>query len=121
MMVLDLSPSTALSLRGRIGRGWDSVVLAMSEDLRRAFRDNLKLLRLRRGLSQERFSVSMGHDRTWVGKLEKGTSNPQLATVEEVAAKLGMSPLDLLQPVSAEQIASVPELSHTNKMKPKES
>lgn len=84
----------------------------MSDDLRRAFRDNVRLFRGRRGLSQARLARLLGRDQTWVYQLESGDANPTLATIEQLAHDLQVAPLELLQPVSQEELDALPRLPH---------
>lgn len=53
--------------------------------------------RLRLGLSQERLAEDLGFHRTYLGSVERGERNLTLASVEQLAARLGIDPLDLLR------------------------
>ena len=52
--------------------------------------------RTRLGLSQERLADDLGFHRTYLGSVERGERNLTLASVEQLAARLGVDPLDLL-------------------------
>ncbi len=53
--------------------------------------------RTRLGLSQERLADDLGFHRTYLGSVERGERNLTLASVEQLAARLGVDPLDLLR------------------------
>lgn len=56
--------------------------------LRSVFARNLRLLRHRAGLSQERLAHITGYDRNYIGKLEREENAPTLDTLEALAAAL---------------------------------
>jgi transcriptional regulator with XRE-family HTH domain len=66
-------------------------------DLQRAVGRNLRAYRIERGLSQEAFALTVGVHRTYMGGLERGERNLTLRSVERIAARLGIEPLDLLR------------------------
>ncbi len=53
--------------------------------------------RTRLGLSQEQLAEDLGFHRTYLGSVERGERNLTLASVEQLAARLGVDPLDLLR------------------------
>ena len=53
--------------------------------------------RRRLGVSQESLAEDLGFHRTYLGSIERGERNLSLASVEQLAARLGVPPLDLLQ------------------------
>lgn len=69
----------------------------MEGDLQRAVGHNLRVYRTERGLSQEAFAAVLNVHRTYMGGLERGERNLTLRSVERLAAKLGIEPLDLLR------------------------
>ena len=69
----------------------------MEGDLQRAIGRNVRAYRLSRGLSQEAFAVLLNVHRTYMGGLERGERNLTLRSVERLAAKLGVEPLELLR------------------------
>ncbi|PZR99100.1 MAG: XRE family transcriptional regulator [Candidatus Nephthysia bennettiae] len=69
----------------------------MEGDLQRAVGQNLRAYRQARGLSQEAFADMVGVHRTYMGGLERGERNLTLKSVERVAAKINVDPLELLR------------------------
>jgi transcriptional regulator with XRE-family HTH domain len=66
-------------------------------DLQRTVGQNLRAHRVKLGLSQEAFATTIQVHRTYMGGLERGERNLTLRTVERLAAKLGIEPLELLR------------------------
>jgi transcriptional regulator with XRE-family HTH domain len=56
------------------------------------------MLWTRLGLSQEDFADALGVHRTYMGAVERGERNLTLQTVERIAVRLKLSPLDLVRP-----------------------
>jgi transcriptional regulator with XRE-family HTH domain len=77
----------------------------MEGDLQRAVGRNLRAYRQAQGLSQEAFAEVVGVHRTYMGGLERGERNLTLRSVERLAARLDITPLQLLAP------AATPEAS----------
>lgn len=69
-------------------------------DMRKLVAQNVKRIRLERGLTQEQFSDVSGFSQQYVSGLETGRRNPTIVTIYELAKALGVSHLDLLQPPS---------------------
>jgi transcriptional regulator with XRE-family HTH domain len=65
-------------------------------DLQRTVGENLRRHRERLGLSQEAFAAVLGVHRTYMGGVERGERNLTLRSVERIAERLELSPLDLL-------------------------
>lgn len=57
--------------------------------------DNLKKIRLKKGMTQGDVHRKTGMDRAYVSGLEKGERNPTIANVQKLAEALGITP-DLL-------------------------
>ena len=57
---------------------------------------NLRRLRVVRGLSQERLALAAGIDRAYVGRVERGSENVTLDTMEAMAGALAVPGADLL-------------------------
>lgn len=68
-------------------------------DMRVLIGENVRRVRLKRGLTQERFAEKSGFSQQYLSSLENGRRNPSIVTVYELAAALGVSHLDLLKPV----------------------
>ena len=69
----------------------------MEGDLQRRLGRNLRAYRVERGLSQEAFAVTLSVHRTYMGGLERGERNLTLKSVERLAERLGVEPLELLR------------------------
>jgi Predicted transcriptional regulators len=70
-------------------------------DMRRLVAQNVKRIRLEKGLTQEQFSEISGFSQQYVSGLETGRRNPTIVTLYELAKALGVSHMDLLQPPSS--------------------
>ena len=68
----------------------------MEGDLQRTVGRNLREYRLTRGLSQEAFADVLGVHRTYLGGVERGERNLTLRSVERIAARIRVRPIDLL-------------------------
>lgn len=58
---------------------------------------NIKLLRLKKGLSQEELAEMSGYHRTYIGSVERGERNITLTTLETLANSLEIEPFALLK------------------------
>lgn len=58
---------------------------------------NLKRIRVRHGVSQEKLALDADVDRSYVGRLERGEENPTLEVLERLAKALGSKVIDLLR------------------------
>jgi transcriptional regulator with XRE-family HTH domain len=68
-------------------------------DLQRAVGRNLRRHREARGFSQEAFAAEvLKVHRTLAGAIERGERNLTLQTVERMADRVGLDPLDLFAP-----------------------
>jgi transcriptional regulator with XRE-family HTH domain len=68
----------------------------MEGELQRRVGSSLRAYRLERGLSQEAFADVLGVHRTYMGSVERGERNLTLRSVERIAERLALDPLDLL-------------------------
>jgi transcriptional regulator with XRE-family HTH domain len=66
-------------------------------DLQRTVGRRLRAYREARGLSQEAFAQVIGVHRTYMGGVERGERNLTLKSVERIAARLKLDPLELLK------------------------
>jgi transcriptional regulator with XRE-family HTH domain len=66
-------------------------------DMRRLVGQNVRLIRQRRSLTQERFAEISGFSQQYISSLEQGLRNPTVVTLYELATALGVSPLDLVR------------------------
>lgn len=69
----------------------------MEGDLQKTLGRALRAYRTERGFSQEEFADLVGVHRTYMGAVERGERNLTLRSVEKIAEKLEIDPLDLLQ------------------------
>jgi len=69
----------------------------MEGDLQLAVGRNLRGHRQALSLSQEAFADLLGVHRTYLGGVERGERNLTLRSVERIADRLRLRPLDLLQ------------------------
>ena len=58
---------------------------------------NLRRLRVAAGLSQEALAVDANVDRSYVGRLERGTVNPGVDVLEKIAVALGCNVADFFR------------------------
>lgn len=70
----------------------------MEGDLQRRLGERLRAERRARGLSQEALADLLSVHRTYLGALERGERNITLQTLEGLAERLGVDPVDLLGP-----------------------
>jgi transcriptional regulator with XRE-family HTH domain len=61
------------------------------------FADNVRRIRLDRGLSQEELAEAAGVHRTYIGMLERAEKNVTIYNIERVATALGVPPDRLLK------------------------
>jgi transcriptional regulator with XRE-family HTH domain len=65
-------------------------------DVRNRLAKNLRLLRRKKGWSQEAFAEEAGLHRTYISDLERASRNPTIAAVDKLAAALGVTVGQLL-------------------------
>ncbi|MBQ7626575.1 MAG: helix-turn-helix transcriptional regulator [Rhodocyclaceae bacterium] len=66
------------------------------EEVREDIARNLKAYRMMRGLAQEALALEADVDRTMVSKIERGVTNPSIATLLKLANRLEIRLSDLL-------------------------
>lgn len=57
---------------------------------------NLRRLRVQQGLSQERLALAAGIDRAYVGRVERGSENVTITTLEAMARAMSVTVAELL-------------------------
>jgi transcriptional regulator with XRE-family HTH domain len=67
-------------------------------DMRKLVGRNVRRIRLRKGLTQEKFAEISGFSQQYISGLEHGRRNPTVVTVYEIATALGVSHVELLRP-----------------------
>jgi transcriptional regulator with XRE-family HTH domain len=70
-------------------------------DMRRLVGQNVRRIRLKKGLTQEQFADVSGFSQQYLSGLESGHRNPTVVTVYELAVALGVSHLNLLRPTKS--------------------
>jgi transcriptional regulator with XRE-family HTH domain len=66
-------------------------------DLQRAVGQNLRAYRKARGMSQKAFADVFRFHRTRMGEIERGECNLELRTLEWIAKRVELDPIDLLR------------------------
>jgi len=59
--------------------------------------NNMKRIRLEKGMSQGDICRRLGLDRSYISNVESGNKNPTLATIEKIAKALTVKVKDLLE------------------------
>jgi transcriptional regulator with XRE-family HTH domain len=72
-------------------------MIPQNSSLRRKFADNLRKVRLEKGLSQEALADLAGLHRTYIGSVERGERNISIDNIERLAEALGCRVTDLLK------------------------
>jgi transcriptional regulator with XRE-family HTH domain len=68
-------------------------------DMRRLVGRNVRKIRQKRGLTQEKFAEISGFSQQYLSSLENGRRNPTVVTLYELATALGVSHMDLVRPL----------------------
>lgn len=68
-------------------------------DMRRLVGQNVRKIRQKRGLTQEKFAEISGFSQQYLSSLENGRRNPTVVTLYELATSLGVSHMDLVRPL----------------------
>lgn len=79
--------------RAKVRRGFPDAIAAQ-------FGSNLRRLRLRSGLSQDRLAPLAKLHRTEISLLERGVREARIGTMVKLAGPLEVSPLDLLEGIA---------------------
>ena len=67
-------------------------------DMRALVGENVKRIRLARGLTQEQFAEQSGFSQQYLSTLERGHRNPSIVTLYKLATALGVSHVELVRP-----------------------
>ena len=67
-------------------------------DMRKLVGRNVKRIRQKKGLSQERFAEISGFSQQYISSVEQGRRNPTVVTIYELATGLGVSHMELVRP-----------------------
>jgi transcriptional regulator with XRE-family HTH domain len=70
-------------------------------DMRKLVGRNVRRIRQKNGLTQERFAEISGFSQQYISGLEQGRRNPTVVTLYELAKALGVSHMDLVRPSRA--------------------
>ena len=66
-------------------------------DMRELVGQNVKRIRLKKGLTQEAFAEISGFSQQYISSLEQGHRNPTIVTIYELATALGVSHMGLVR------------------------
>lgn len=69
---------------------------------------NIRKLRVTKGLSQERLALEASVDRSYVGRVERGTENVTISTLEMLAIALGVTVSELFEVPEKDAAPPVP-------------
>lgn len=60
-------------------------------DIKKRFGKKIKLLRIKKGWSQEKLALTAGLDRTYIPSIEKGERNVSITVIEKIAIAFDIS------------------------------
>jgi transcriptional regulator with XRE-family HTH domain len=73
-------------------------------DMRKLVGRNVRRIRRKNGLTQEKFADISGFSQQYISSLEQGRRNPTVITLYELATALGVTHLDLVRPLRRKSI-----------------
>ena len=73
----------------------------MEGELQKIAGANIRAYRTAKGVSQEELADALGVHRTYMGGVERGERNLTLRSLERLADRMGVDPVDLLRRPSA--------------------
>jgi transcriptional regulator with XRE-family HTH domain len=68
-------------------------------DMRKLVGRNVRRIRQKKGLTQEKFAELSGFSQQYISSLEQGRRNPTVLTLYELATTLGVSHVELVVPI----------------------
>jgi transcriptional regulator with XRE-family HTH domain len=68
-------------------------------DMRGLVGRNVRRIRQKKGLTQEKFAEISGFSQQYLSSLENGRRNPTVVTIYELATALGVSHMELVRPI----------------------
>ncbi len=76
-----------------------SSVSCMADTISSRFGEEVRSLRMKRGLSQEALAASAGLDRTFISMVERGVRRPTLDSAKRIADALNVSLVEVIRSV----------------------
>lgn len=67
-------------------------------DMRKLVGRNVRAVRIRRGMTQEKLAEVSGFSQQYISDLERGRRNPTIVSLYELAQALHSTPVELLSP-----------------------
>jgi transcriptional regulator with XRE-family HTH domain len=67
---------------------------------------NVRRIRQKKGLTQEKFAAVSGFSQQYISSLEQGRRNPTVITLYELAIALGVSHMDLVRPLRRRSVGN---------------
>ncbi len=74
---------------------WEEEVYIMADEIVIKLGNRIKELRLKTGMSQEKFALYIGMDRTYLASVERGKRNISILNIKKIADGLDISLSDL--------------------------
>lgn len=68
-------------------------------DMRKLVGSNMARIRKEKGFTQEQLAERSGLTQQYISGIENGQRNPTIVVIHDLAVALGVSHLDLLQPI----------------------
>ena len=72
-------------------------------DMRKLVGRNVRRIRQKKGLTQEKFAEVSGSSQQYISSLERGRRNPTVVTLYELATALGINHIELVRPTKGRQ------------------
>jgi DNA-binding XRE family transcriptional regulator len=81
-----------------------SIAMNRADEIIAAFSQRVRYLREKSGVSQERFAIDAGLDRSYYSKIERGVANPTLRQIALIAEGLELPVEKLFKPPSSRNV-----------------